>query len=221
MSAFDLRGAVTEFHDVYGHPIRYEPTLDIPTEELQLGLELIGEELGELTYAISTGDLIETADAIGDLLWVVESLSVRLGINTDRVLKEIKASNASKLGEDGKPVLRADGKILKGPNFFPPNISRALDMKHSYKEDQELDPEVDIILAPSGGLANMYIPTEYPMLKQLRVVTPLSVSRLQSHALRDVYVMKGITVGYDWPEMQELIEAYQASLGGTIYYLDC
>lgn len=221
MSAFDLRGAVIEFHNTYGHPMRPTPTIDIPTEEMTLGLELIAEELGELTHALACDDLVETADAIGDLLWVVESLAIRLGINTDRVLREIRMSNASKLGDDGKPIYREDGKIMKGPDYQPPDIQRALDAEHIYAEDREVDPAVDIILAPSGGVANIYIPTDYPHLAQLRVVTPLSISRLDSSLIRDVYVMRGIAIGYDWPEIQARIESAQYTSAGNIFYLEC
>lgn len=223
MSAtFPLRAAVTEFHETYGHPVRETPTLEVPTEELDLSFQLIAEEFGELAVAVNEGDLIEAADALGDLLWVVESMAVRLGIDTNRVLREIRQSNATKLGADGKPVLNVEtGKIMKGPNYEPPNIERALDLGHIYPEDTEVDAQLDVIIAPSGGTAQMYIPTDYPQLAALRVVTPLSVSRLDSFSIRNAYVMKGVLVGHDWDVLEKKIRSAQAELGGQMYALDC
>ena len=71
-------------------------------------------------------DLIETADALADLVYVIYGMALESGISLPAVLKEVQASNMSKLGEDGKPIYREDGKVLKGPGFFPPNIARAL-----------------------------------------------------------------------------------------------
>lgn len=72
-------------------------------------------------------DTVEVADALGDLIYVIYGMALELGIPLSRVLDEIQASNLSKLGADGQPIYREDGKVLKGPDYFPPDISRALE----------------------------------------------------------------------------------------------
>jgi len=116
---------VKQFHDSFGHPVEIRPTMpDQKTAELRL--ELIAEELAELRDAFERNDLIEIADALGDLLYVVHGAALVCGIDLDAVVREIHRSNMSKLGADGKPIYRADGKVLKGPDYSPPDLSRAL-----------------------------------------------------------------------------------------------
>lgn len=115
---------VREFHDVYGCARRETPTLDVP--ELSMRLALIDEEVEELHVAVAAGDLIEVADALGDLAYVVYGAALTFGIDLDAVLDEIHRSNMSKLGDNGQPVYRDDGKILKGPNFSQPNLAPIL-----------------------------------------------------------------------------------------------
>lgn len=71
-------------------------------------------------------DIIESADALADLVYVIYGMALECGINLPAVLAEVQSSNMSKLGEDGKPIYREDGKVLKGPGFFVPNIARGL-----------------------------------------------------------------------------------------------
>ena len=93
---------------------------------IDLRLSLIEEECEELIDAINNKDIKEVADALTDLLYVTYGMGHAFGINLDVAFNNVQASNMSKLGEDGKPIYRGDGKVLKGPNYFPPNIERAL-----------------------------------------------------------------------------------------------
>ena len=115
---------VREFHEVYGQPIRLRPVLNVP--EKQMRLDLITEEADEYKEAVETDDLIELADALGDIVYVAFGAALTHGIDLDDVLLEIQRSNLSKLGADGKPLYREDGKVLKGPDFFVPNIEKVL-----------------------------------------------------------------------------------------------
>jgi predicted HAD superfamily Cof-like phosphohydrolase len=89
---------------------------------------LIDEELGELREAIGNADMVEVADALTDLLYVVYGAGHAFGINLDKCFEEVHASNMSKLGADGKPIYREDGKVLKGENFFTPDLTKVLDL---------------------------------------------------------------------------------------------
>jgi predicted HAD superfamily Cof-like phosphohydrolase len=93
---------------------------------VNLRLDLIDEECRELKDAVEAKDIVEVADALTDLLYVVYGAGHAFGINLDLAFNNVHASNMSKLGEDGKPIYREDGKVLKGPNYFPPKIKRAL-----------------------------------------------------------------------------------------------
>ena len=121
----DPHDLVMEFHTTYGMPVGNK--VDWLTQErINLRKNLIDEEYNELIDAIVVRDMEEVADALGDLVYVVYGMAIEMGINLGAVLEEIQESNMSKLGEDGLPIYREDGKVLKGPNFFPPNITRAL-----------------------------------------------------------------------------------------------
>ena len=115
---------VREFHETYGQPIRTIPVLDIPEKDMRLAL--VEEEAIEYREAVETDDLIELADALGDTVYVCFGAALTHGIDLDKVLAEIQRSNLSKLGIDGKPIYREDGKVLKGPNFFVPDIEKIL-----------------------------------------------------------------------------------------------
>ena len=117
---------VREFHEAFNAPVAETPTL-IPDDRFLLRYKLMREELDEYIIAAIDKDLVEVADALGDLLYVVLGSAVEHGIDLEPVLAEIHRSNMSKLGEDGKPVLREDGKILKGPGFFLPNLEGVLE----------------------------------------------------------------------------------------------
>ena len=116
---------VEDFMEAMGQEVNVVPTF--PEEEIQrLRLDLIEEELDELHYAIDNKDMVEIADALGDLLYVVYGAGHAFGIDLDECFKEIHASNMSKLGPDGKPIKREDGKVLKPDTFFPPDLKTIL-----------------------------------------------------------------------------------------------
>ena len=116
---------VEDFMEAMGQEVNAVPTF--PEYEIQrLRLDLIEEELDELHYAIDNKDMVEIADALGDLLYVVYGAGHAFGIDLDECFKEIHASNMSKLGPDGKPIKREDGKVLKPDTFFPPDLKSIL-----------------------------------------------------------------------------------------------
>lgn len=149
------------FHSVFGHPVAERLTPgDKKLRELRV--KLIAEELTELCDALGVYleisrvksdddtafrhsvrveavgendqvDLVEAADALGDLDYVVQGSNLVFGIPAEQVMAEIQRSNLSKLGEDGQPIYREDGKILKGPNYTPPNIRQVLDVVESQR----------------------------------------------------------------------------------------
>ena len=112
---------VEDFMEAMGQEVNAVPTW--PEEEIQrLRLDLIEEELDELHYAIDNKDLVEVADALTDLLYVIYGAGHAFGIDLDECFKEVHASNMSKLGPDGKPIKREDGKVLKPDTYFPPDL---------------------------------------------------------------------------------------------------
>ena len=116
---------VEDFMEAMGQEVNAVPTF--PEDEIQrLRLDLIEEELDELHYAIDNKDMVEIADALGDLLYVVYGAGHAFGIDLDECFKEIHASNMSKLGPDGKPIKREDCKVLKPDTFFPPDLKTIL-----------------------------------------------------------------------------------------------
>ena len=120
-----LESQVRQFNVTYGKPMSEKPRL--PTvSEAKLLVDLIEEELEELKVAIANQDLVEIADAVADLQYVSAQQGTMLGLPIDALLREVQRSNMSKLGADGKPIYREDGKVLKGPNFSEPQISKVL-----------------------------------------------------------------------------------------------
>lgn len=119
---FELVG---DFMEAFGQDVLNEP--EWPTfSTRELRLELIREEYEELEEAIENNDMIGVADALTDLLYVVYGAGHAFGIDLDTCFDEVHSSNMSKLGENGRPLYREDGKVLKGPNYFEPNISFVL-----------------------------------------------------------------------------------------------
>ena len=92
----------------------------------KLRVDLIEEELNELKDAINKKDLKETIDALTDILYVTYGAGHAFGVNLDKCFEEVQNSNMSKLGEDGKPIYNESGKVMKGPNYFKPNLSQFL-----------------------------------------------------------------------------------------------
>ena len=120
---FELAG---QFMKSFGQEVLTKPTLPDPNLA-KLRLELIREEVEELNVGIEGMDIVEIADALTDILYVVYGAGHAFGIDLDACYSEVHRSNMSKLGEDGKPIYREDGKILKGPDYFHPNLKEILD----------------------------------------------------------------------------------------------
>ena len=116
---------VGRFHQVFGHPVNTAPAL-VSDKAAELRLDLIREELQELEYAVHTDNIIEIADALTDILYVTYGAAHAYGIDVDACFDEVQRSNMSKAGEDGEPIYREDGKILKGPNYSEPNLKPIL-----------------------------------------------------------------------------------------------
>lgn len=111
-----------EFHETFGHPAPDKPTLIDPALA-EFRWDIFWEEYEEYLLAEQNGDIIEIADALGDMAYILFGTATVHGIDLSPVFDEIHRSNMSKLGEDGKPIYREDGKVLKGPNYFRPNIA--------------------------------------------------------------------------------------------------
>ena len=92
----------------------------------ELRISLINEELEELKKAIEDNDILEVADALTDILYVAYGAGHAFGINLDKCFNEVQESNMSKLGSDGKPIYNESGKVMKGPNYFKPDLSKFL-----------------------------------------------------------------------------------------------
>ena len=120
--------AVKAFHQAFGLGIKSTPTAAIGKERIQLRFNLMKEENQEYFEAALENDLVEVADALGDMLYILCGTIIEHGMQhkIEEVFEEIQRSNMSKLGADGKPIYREDGKVLKGPNYFTPNIKDIL-----------------------------------------------------------------------------------------------
>ena len=119
---FELVG---DFMEAFGQDVQFEPTWpDFNTRELRI--ELIQEELEELSDAVADRDMIQIADALTDLLYVVYGAGHTFGLDLDECFQEVHRSNMSKLGENGRPIYREDGKVMKGPGYFEPDLEGIL-----------------------------------------------------------------------------------------------
>lgn len=142
---------VVEFHEAFGHPVVWSPKY-APNVRAKLRVMLLVEEV--LEFVAASGfklvieysnpasedpicklidskhppDIVQVADALGDIRYVTDGASLEWGIPLEKILREVHRSNMSKLGEDGKPVYRDDGKVMKGPNFTPPEIEAILEL---------------------------------------------------------------------------------------------
>jgi predicted HAD superfamily Cof-like phosphohydrolase len=121
-----IAAQVGDFHRSYDLPMGATPSAAISAEQAALRQALIDEETGELRDAVAAGDIVAIADALADIVYVAYGTACVYGIDLDSVLDEVHASNMTKLGADGRPVRRADGKVLKGPDYRPPDIARVL-----------------------------------------------------------------------------------------------
>lgn len=121
--------AVKEFHTSFGIGYSEEMKADLGEAKNTLRFNLMDEENKEYLEAASNNDLVEVADALGDMLYILCGTIIEHGMQDkiEEVFNEIQRSNMSKLGEDGKPIYREDGKVLKGPNYFKPHIKEILE----------------------------------------------------------------------------------------------
>ncbi len=120
---------VANFHRAFGQDVMEKPTIDLEEAKYLLRHRLMQEENEEYLDACKNKDMVEVADALGDMLYILCGTIIQHGMQDiiSEVFEEIQSSNMSKLGADGKPIYREDGKVLKGPNYFKPNIKAILD----------------------------------------------------------------------------------------------
>ena len=118
--------SVKEFHTAFNLGINETPVVNLGEAKNMLRFNLMKEENEEYLEAANNNDLTEVADALGDMLYILCGTIIEHGMQykIEEVFEEIQRSNMSKLGNDGKPVLREDGKVLKGPNYFRPDIDK-------------------------------------------------------------------------------------------------
>lgn len=116
---------VREFQETYQLNIGLNPHLPAQ-DERELRMRLLQEEFEEYLEGEANNDVVEIADALGDMLYIIYGTAVSYGIPIDEIFSEIHDSNMSKLGEDGLPIYREDGKVLKGPGYFPPRIEEII-----------------------------------------------------------------------------------------------
>ena len=120
MTNFDKVGI---FMKTFGQEVKNKPSFS--TDKInKLRIDLIKEELEELTEAMENKDLLEVADALTDILYVTYGAGHAFGIDLDKCFEEVQNSNMSKLDENGKPIYNDAGKVMKGPNYFKPDLSK-------------------------------------------------------------------------------------------------
>ena len=120
MSNFSKVGV---FMKTFGQEVKDKPSFS--TDKInKLRLDLIKEELSELTEAMNNKDLLEVADALTDILYVTYGAGHAFGINLDKCFEEVQNSNMSKLDDNGKPIYNERGKVMKGPNYFKPDLTK-------------------------------------------------------------------------------------------------
>tara|TARA_B110000967_G_C18700420_1_gene467526 strand:+ start:45 stop:419 length:375 start_codon:yes stop_codon:yes gene_type:complete len=123
MTNFDK---VKNFMKTFDQEVKKTPSFS--TDKInKLRYDLIKEELDELKVAMVNNDLLEVADALTDILYVTYGAGHAFGIDLDKCFEEVQSSNMSKLDENGKPIYNESGKVMKGPNYFKPNLSKYLD----------------------------------------------------------------------------------------------
>ena len=127
MSNMSNFNKVKTFMNTYGQEIRDKATF--PDKKIvQLRIDLIQEELNELKDAITSNDIIEVADALTDILYVTYGAGHSFGINLDKCFDEVQDSNMSKLDENKQPIYSENGKVMKGPNYYPPNLKKIIEL---------------------------------------------------------------------------------------------
>ena len=116
---------VKQFMQTFGQEVKTKASFS-DEKTNQLRLDLISEELEELKNAMASKDLLEVADALTDILYVTYGAGHAFGINLDKCFDEVQNSNMSKLGSDGKPIYNDSGKVMKGPDYFKPDLTKFL-----------------------------------------------------------------------------------------------
>ena len=136
----DILQNVAQFHDAFRIPNASKPHADLTQEEAELRHRLMAEENDEYLEAACAGDMVEVADALGDQLYILAGTMMRHGMQDVivKVFQEIQSSNMSKLGADGQPILREDGKVMKGPNYFRPDIAGILECFDTTEVSEDL-----------------------------------------------------------------------------------
>jgi len=130
MSNFDK---VKKFMETFGQEIKEQA--DFPNQKIQdLRYDLIKEELAELKVALQEKNLKEVADALTDILYVTYGAGHAFGIDLDKCFEEVQSSNMSKLDDNGKPIYDRNGKVMKGPNYFKPNLEKILVYSNELKK---------------------------------------------------------------------------------------
>ena len=116
---------VKTFMETFGQEVKIKPSFN--TDKVNsLRYDLIKEELDELKVAMVNNDLLEVADALTDILYVTYGAGHAFGIDLDKCFSEVQQSNMSKIGPDGKPIYNESGKVMKGPNYFKPDLNKVL-----------------------------------------------------------------------------------------------
>ena len=120
--------SVKKFHDAFNIDVSNSPTVNLPADKIELRFKLMSEENKEYFEAAKNKDLFEIADALGDMLYIICGTILTHGMQhkIEEIFDAIQDSNMSKLGKDGKPIYRKDGKVLKGPNYFKPDLKKIL-----------------------------------------------------------------------------------------------
>src|SRR5210317_611735 len=130
MTNFDM---VEQFMETFGQEVKTKP--EFPNNDtIALRLELIEEEVGELREAIGDADMVGIADALTDILYVTYGAGHAFGIDLDKCFEEVQSSNMSKLDDNGKPIYDRNGKVMKGPNYFKPNLEKILVYSNELKK---------------------------------------------------------------------------------------
>ena len=114
---------VKTFMEIFGQEVKTKPSFSTDKNN-SLRYDLIKEELEELKEAMENKDILEVADALTDILYVTYGAGHAFGIDLDKCFEEVQSSNMSKLGEDGKPIYNESGKVMKGPKYFKPDLTK-------------------------------------------------------------------------------------------------
>jgi predicted HAD superfamily Cof-like phosphohydrolase len=123
---FDVAADVREFHEAFSLPMGQEPSVGIDFDLAKLRVALLEEEVTEFVDASANADIIGIADALADIVYVAYGTALTYGIDLNAVLREVHRSNMSKLDQDGRPILRSDGKVVKSELYFRPDIAGVL-----------------------------------------------------------------------------------------------